>query len=292
MSFLEEFHDILKRDEPLAPYTWMKLGGPVQYFLEPRSVEELVAVVKACAAQQITVRVLGGGSNLLVRDEGVSGAVIKLTHEAFQHIKIEGTTLVAGGGALLSNAISQAVKASLAGFENLAGIPGTIGGALRGNAGGRNGDIGQYVSSVKVLTIDGEIIDRSDDELSFGYRQSNLTELIILEATFRLIADAPDEIVRRLRKTWIMKKSSQPLAAQSAGCIFKNPRGLSAGSLIEQANLKGTRVGGAEISERHANFIVSNGNASSADVLRLMDLVRSKISEQFAVDLESEIQIW
>jgi UDP-N-acetylmuramate dehydrogenase len=270
----------------------MKLGGPAQFFLEPRSVPELVAIVKACAAQKVAIRVLGGGSNLLVREEGVSGAVIKLTNEAFQTVSINGNTLVAGGGALLSNAISQAVKAGLAGFENLAGIPGTIGGALRGNAGGRNGDIGQYVQSVKVLTIEGEILDRSDDELSFGYRQSNLTELVILEATFQLAADNPDEIIRRLRKTWIMKKSSQPLAAQSAGCIFKNPRGLSAGSLIDQASLKGTRVGGAEISDRHANFVVSDGKATSSDVLRLMDLVRSKVSEQFAVDLEPEIQIW
>ncbi|MBA4029765.1 MAG: UDP-N-acetylenolpyruvoylglucosamine reductase [Planctomyces sp.] len=292
MSFLEEFHEVLKRDEPLAPYTWMKLGGPAQYFLEPRSVPELVAIVKACAAQKVAIRVLGGGSNLLVREEGVSGAVIKLTHEAFQTVSIDGNKLTTGGGALLSNAISQAVKAGLAGFENLAGIPGTIGGALRGNAGGRNGDIGQYVQSVKVLTVDGEILDRSDDELSFGYRQSNLTELVILEATFQLAADNPDEIIRRLRKTWIMKKSSQPLAAQSAGCIFKNPRGLSAGSLIDQASLKGTRVGGAEISDRHANFVVSDGKATSSDVLRLMDLVRSKVSEQFAVDLEPEIQIW
>jgi UDP-N-acetylmuramate dehydrogenase len=292
MISLDAFKDISLLDEPLAPYTWMKIGGPAQYLIRPRNLEELVTVVQSCHDDQIPVRVLGGGSNVLVRDEGVSGAVVQLLDESFGRIEIEDTTVRSGAGALLSQLISHTVKAELAGFETLSGIPGTVGGALRGNAGGRSGDIGQFVDSVTVLNVKGEISTRRGDELSFGYRESNIDELVILEGTFSLQRGDPAEITRRMRKLWIMKKATQPLSFQSAGCIFRNPRGLSSGALIEQAGLKGIRVGGAEISDRHANFIVTKPGARSDDVLRLIDLARSKVSEQFGVDLELEIKIW
>ena len=292
MSSLAEFNAITRPDEPLAPYTWLKVGGPAQYFIEPRHPEELVQVVQCCHAEQIPVRVLGGGSNLLVRDEGVGGVVLRLSGDAFARIDVDGTSVRSGAGALLSQLISRSVKAELAGLEVLAGIPGTVGGALRGNAGGRSGDIGQFVKSVKVLTAKGEVFMRSEDELLFSYRQSSLYEMVVLEGVFALHHGNPDEIVNRMRKIWIMKKATQPLSFQSAGCIFKNPRGLSAGALIEQAGLKGTRIGNAEISDRHANFIVTHPGAGSDDVLRLIDLARSKVAEQFGVDLELEINIW
>jgi UDP-N-acetylmuramate dehydrogenase len=180
----------------------------------------------------------------------------------------------------------------LAGFEVLAGIPGTIGGALHGNVGSRHGDIGSLVKSVSFLNLTGEQVVRQGDELTFAYRQGSTDEPIILEATFQLRHDDPDEITERLRKIWITKKASQPLASQSAGCIFKNPRGLTAGELIEQAGLKGTRVGGAEVSDRHANFLVTSEGATSDDVLRLMDLVKSKVAGQYGVHLEPEVVIW
>lgn len=292
MSFADEFADILKRDEPLAPYTWLKVGGPAQFFLEPRSIDELTRAVKTCCNEGIPVRVLGGGSNLVVRDEGVSGVVLRLNHPAFAEVKIDDTRVTAGGGALLSHVISETVRSGLAGFENLSGIPGTIGGALHGNVGGRHGEIAQYVRSVTVLTATGEKLVRTEDELSFDYRQSNLDELLVLEAEFELQQDDPDQISQRLKKIWIAKKASQPLSSQTVGCIFKNPRGQRAGQLIEQAGLKGARIGGAEINDRHANFIVTHEGASSSDVLRLMDLVRSKVVEQFGVPLEPEVKIW
>lgn len=292
MSFADEFADVLKRDEPLAPYTWLKVGGLAQFFMEPRSVEELTRAVKACCEEGIPVRVLGGGSNLVVRDEGVSGLVLRLSHPAFAAVTIEGTRVTAGGGALLSHVISETVRAGLAGLENLAGIPGTIGGALHGNVGGRHGEISQFVRSVTVLTATGEKLKRQADELSFDYRQSNLDELLVLEGEFELQRDDPDQITQRLKKIWITKKSTQPLSSQTVGCIFKNPRGQRAGQLIEQAGLKGTRIGGAEVNDRHANFIVTHEGASSNDVIRLMDLVRSKVSEQFGVPLEPEVKIW
>jgi UDP-N-acetylmuramate dehydrogenase len=292
MTSLDGLKKIALLDEPLAPYTWMKIGGPAQYFLRPRHTDELLQVVLTCHEEEIPVRVLGGGSNVLVHDIGVSGAVLQLADDAFAQIEIDGTTVRCGAAAPLSQLISQTVKAELAGLETLSGIPGTVGGALRGNAGGRGGDIGQFVESVTVMNSKGEILIRRGDELSFGYRESSVDELVILEGVFRLQAGDPEEITRRMRKIWIMKKATQPLSFQSAGCIFKNPRGLSAGALVEQAGLKGIRVGEAEISDRHANFIVTHPGAKSDDVLRLIDLARSKVSEQFAVDLELEIKIW
>ena len=143
-----------------------------------------------------------------------------------------------------------------------------------------------------MLTAKGEKFVRKEDELSFAYRKSSINELAILEAQFQLKEGSADEITQQMRKLWIMKKASQPLASQSAGCIFKNPRGLSAGALIDQSGLKGTRVGNAEISDRHANFIVTHDGATADEVLRLVDVVRSKVAEQFGVDLELEIQIW
>jgi UDP-N-acetylmuramate dehydrogenase len=292
MSSLEDFSEITRRDEPLAPHTWLKVGGPAQYLIEPRSVDELAAVVHCCDENAIPVRMLGGGSNLLVRDDGVQGVVLHLSHESFGKIDVDGTTLRAGSGALLSQLVSESVKAGLAGLETLAGIPGTVGGALHGNSGGRSGDIGQFVTSVSVLTITGERFERTEDELSFGYRASSINELVILNGTFELQRDDPEEITRRLRKLWIMKKATQPLSFQSAGCVFKNPRGISAGALVEQAGLKGMQVGGAEISDRHANFVFTSDEATAADVLQLIDAARSKVSEQFGVDLELEIEIW
>jgi UDP-N-acetylmuramate dehydrogenase len=292
MPSLDEFHDILRHDEPLAPYTWLKLGGPAQYFLTPRDADELVRVLQTCHALQIPVHVLGSGSNLLVRDDGISGAVIRLESPRFADIHISDRIVRAGAGALLSHVITEAVRAGLAGLENLAGIPGTIGGAVLGNAGGRYGDLGQFVRSVSVVTYQGDRQLRRSDELSFAYRQSNVDDAVVLDVELELRPDDPDEIAKRLRKIWVLKKSSQPLTSQSAGCIFKNPRGLSAGALIEQAGLKGTRIGGAEISDRHANFIVSQEGATSAEVLTLIDLIRSKVAEQFGVHLELEIKIW
>jgi UDP-N-acetylmuramate dehydrogenase len=292
MNSLDVFKEIALRDQPLAPHTWMKIGGPAQYLVRPRNLDELGDVVRTCHDEQIPIRILGAGSNVLVRDEGVSGAVVQLVDNSFGEVSVEGPLVRVGAGALLSRLISETVKAELAGLETLSGIPGTVGGAVRGNAGGRAGDIGQFVDSITVMNAKGEIATRNGDELWFGYRESNIDELMILDASLKLQQGDSEEITRRMRKLWIMKKATQPLSFQSAGCIFKNPRGLSAGALIEQAGMKGIRVGAAEISDRHANFVVTHPGAKSDDVLRLIDLIRSKVSEQFGVDLELEIKIW
>jgi UDP-N-acetylmuramate dehydrogenase len=292
MSFPDEFHDITRRDVPLAPYTWLKVGGPAQFLVEPRSVDELAQVVRAAHQEGIPFRVLGGGSNVLVADAGVSGITLRLSNEAFAKVVVEPPIVRAGAGALLSHVMSESVAAGLAGLENLVGIPGTVGGALRGNAGTRHGEVGQFVRSVTVLTAAGDLCVRTEDELTFAYRSSSINEPAIVEVEFELTTDDADEIARRMRKQWIMKKATQPLSFQSAGCIFKNPRGLSAGALIEQAGLKGTRVGQAEVSDRHANFIITHEGATAAEVRTLIELIRTKVAEIHGVDLEQEIQMW
>jgi UDP-N-acetylmuramate dehydrogenase len=289
---IEDFSEILRREEPLASHTWLRTGGPAEYFLTPRSEDELLAVVRFCRASQIPVHVLGAGSNLLVREEGVRGAVVKVIEPLLSGISISGTSVTAGGGAMLSHVITEAVRSGLGGVEHLVGIPGTMAGAVVGNSGGRSGDIGQLVSSVTVLTQDGEFATRKGDELSFAYRRSGIQDLLVLSVTLSLVQDDSEELTRRMRKNWIMKRSTQPLADQTAGCIFRNPRGLSAGALIEQCGLKNMTAGKARISDRHANFIVTEVGATSRDVEQLIGRIQKAVAEKFAVDLELEIRVW
>ncbi|HTU19047.1 MAG TPA: UDP-N-acetylmuramate dehydrogenase [Gemmataceae bacterium] len=292
MAGLNEFADIIKRDEPLAPYLYLKLGGPAEMLVQPRSREELSRFVRHCYQEGVPLRMLGNGCNLLVRDEGVRGAVLRLSEPAFTQIHVEGNRVHSGTGAAVSALISQAARHGLAGFETLVGIPGSVGGALRCNAGDRYGDIGQLVRQVEVMDSGGNTQMRERDELRFGERASNLDDPVLLSASFQLESDSADAIVKRMRKAWIARKSSQPLSFQAAARIFKNPRGLSAAALIEQTGLARTRVGGVEVSDRDANYFIVPPGASSRDVLRLIDLVRSRVHERFNVTLEQEITVW
>ena len=218
--------------------------------------------------------------------------MIRVIEPLLSSIHVNGSAVTAGGGALLSHVIAEAVRSGLGGVEHLVGIPGTIAGAVVGNSGGRTGDIGQLVTSVRVLTQDGEVAIRRGDELSFAYRRSSIQDLLVLSVTLQLTKDESEELTKRMKKNWILKRSTQPLADQSAGCIFRNPRGLSAGALIEQCGLKGMSVGKARISERHANFIVTESGATSRDVEQLISRIRKAVAEKFAVNLELEINVW
>jgi UDP-N-acetylmuramate dehydrogenase len=284
--------DCVRENVPLGERTWFKLGGAAQYFAEPGSVDELLAVAQRCRDEGLTLRLLGGGSKVLVRDEGVSGMIISLAHPSFGEIKVEGCRVTAGGGAKLANVITVAVAAGLAGLEPLVGIPGTVGGALHGNAGTHGGDIGQWATRVTVIIRAGEILHREPEDLVFAYRQSSLDELVILEAQFELEKDDPTELTKRMQKQWIVKKANLPMAHENTGCIFKNPRGMSAGMLIDQCGLKGEQVGGAEVSRRHANFFIAHVGATAKDVLQLIDVVRNRVAERMGVELETEIEIW
>jgi UDP-N-acetylmuramate dehydrogenase len=292
MSFVNGFEKIVRRGEELAPYTWFRIGGKAEYFAEPTTREELAALVRRARDEKVPVRLLGGGSNILIRSSVVAGVVVHLSQPAFTEIDVKGNLVVAGAGARLGHVISTSVREGLAGLETLVGIPGTIGGALRGNAGGRSGDIGQWTNRATLMTRDGELLERAGDELVFAYRQSNLDELVILAGEFQLEPDDPTALTKRMQKHWIVKKSNQPLSHQSAGCVFKNPRGMSAGMLIDQAGLKGARIGGAEVSDRHANFITADPGTTSEDVLKLIDLLKERVAERMGVELETEIEIW
>ena len=292
MALVSGFEKIVRQTEPLAHRTWLRLGGPAQFFAEPNSVDELAALVRRCRNEEVPIRLLGGGSNVLIRDEGVSGMVVSLTSPAFTQIQLLGEQVIAGGGVKLAHAISETVRAGLSGLEPLVGIPGTIGGALHNNSGSRGGDVGQWSCRATVMTRAGDILQRNREDLVFAYRQSSLDELVILNAEFQLEHDDPVALTKRMQKQWIIKKAGQPLSHQNVACVFKNPRGMSAGMLIEQAGLKGTRVGGVEVSQRHANFLAANEGASSQDVLRLIDLVRSRVAERLGVELETGLEIW
>jgi UDP-N-acetylmuramate dehydrogenase len=292
MAVMSGFEKIVRQNEPLAMHTWFQLGGPAEYFAEPETIEELTELVRRCHQEETEVRVLGQGSNILVRDEGVPGLVIHLSAPAFGEIRIDGRSIAVGGGALLGRVVTATVHRGLAGLETLIGIPGTVGGALHGNAGAHGGNIGQWTFQATVISAAGEISDRSGDELVFNYRQSSLDELAILQARCELEEDDPRQLAQRMQKHWIVKKASQPMGHQSAGCVFKNPRGVGAGKLIDSAGLKGTRIGGAVVSDRHANFIVAEPECTSQDVLRLIELIRGQVRDRMGVDLELELEIW
>ena len=284
--------EAVSENEPLAPHTWYKIGGPARWYVRPRSVEELQEAARRCVENEIPIYVLGLGANLLVGDEGVNGAVFRLDQEHWRRVKTDRTIVEVGAGADIQKLVLKTVRAGLAGIECLAGIPGTIGGGIRMNAGGKFGDLGAVVTKVTVMDAGGTVFDRHKDDLVFEYRSTNIAATFILGATLELDEDDPDRIMRKTKEIWMYKRNTQPLNTKSCGCIFKNPRGLSAGALIDQAGLKGFRVGGAEVSTKHANFIVAHPGARADDVMRLVKVIREKVWEKNQIHLESEVQMW
>jgi UDP-N-acetylmuramate dehydrogenase len=293
MYSFDDFGAIVQAETPLAPHVWFRLGGPARFLARPRTLDELLGLLHRCRDERLPFKILGGGSNVLVRDQGVEAMVLHLESPAFSDVVITGNVVEAGAAVPLTALISHSARAGLAGLEALTGIPGTVGGALRGNAGDRQGAIGQFVRRATVIDTAGEVQIRDRDDFSFADRESNLDEPVILSAEFELEPQDPEAVVRRMRRIWIIKKEHQPYGHQSSGCIFKNPTpDLQAGTLIEQAGLKGTRHGGAEVSDRHANFIIAQPGATAADILNLIDQIRQRVWQQFGYELELQIQVW
>jgi UDP-N-acetylmuramate dehydrogenase len=291
-SLADQFPDITRRNEPLAPHTRLKIGGPAEFLVEPGDVDELRAVLKTCGEADIPVRMLGGGFNLLVRDDPVPGAVVRLTSAAFTMIEWDGKKVVAGGGGQLFDLIAFGVRQGLAGLETLVGIRGTVGGSVRCNVGDKSGEIAQAVRSVTVLTEAGKVQTRGREELTFSEHGSDLDEPVILAVEFALDRDDPAAILKRMRKAWIARKTAEPLSFQHAARLFHNPPGKTAAALIDRAGLAKSRVGGAELSERNANYVVAHPGTTAADILQLVDHVRAKVKERTGVLLDRELHVW
>ena len=235
----------------------------------------------------------GGGSNILVRDEGVRGLVLHLESPAFSEVRVDGDRIEAGAAVPLTALISQSARAGLGGLEILTGIPGTIGGAVRGNAGSRQGSIGQYVADVRAIRPTGELVHRMQDDLSFGYRWSNLDDSVILAVGLRLPREEPEAVVRRMRRVWILKKENQPYSHQSSGCIFKDVApDISARAVLEAAGVRGMKIRGVEVSDRHPNYLIAQPGSTATEVLTLIESVRARVQDASGHELELQIQVW
>jgi len=283
-----------RREEPLATKTTMRVGGAARLYAEPASLEDLSLLLAEARAREISLFVLGRGSNLIVPDEGVDGLVLSLAHETWSRFEPRGDGRVwAGAGLRLKQLCGLAAKAGLVGFEFLEGIPGSVGGALRMNAGAMGGWMFDVVDEVQLVTLDGEVRTLPKSAMHVDYRYcGELQDAIALGALLRPASSADVDAVKRQMDAYARKRhESQPREA-SAGCIFKNPPGTSAGRLIDECGLKGTRVGDAEVSPVHGNFIVNHGKARAADVLELVRRVRAKVKEARGVDLEPEALLY
>ena len=292
MSLAATFPEITKTREPLAPHTHLRIGGPAEFFVRPRSIDELKAVLKFCKGKRVPVRMLGGGHNLLVRDDPVPGAVVQLDDKAFAWVEGSGRTVRAAGGGQLLDLIAFSLKAGLTGLETLVGIRGTVGGSVRSNVGDRAGEIGATVRGVAVLTDDGTEHVRGRDELTFGDHSSDLDEPVILWVEFELETDAADAVLKRMRKAWILRKQTEPLSFQPAVRMFRDPPGQTAAALIDQARLAKLRVGSAEVSERNGNYAVAHPGTTARDVLKLVEQVRARVKEVTGVGLDQELNVW
>ena len=297
MSWRKEIKKIVKGevrfDEPMSRHTSFSIGGPADCLIIPQDIEDLRKIILFSKKRKFPLKVLSQGTNLLVRDRGVRGAVIKLG-KGFEGIKFSGDRLLAGAAVRLSTLIKLAAPKGLGGLEFAVGIPGTLGGAIVTNAGTGALSISQRLMSIRVMSGEGRVKDREVKDLNFDYRGCHLKKnSIILDAKLRLERIKEDEILRRMNTFLEKREKTQPLGTANAGCIFKNPNSRTpAGSLIEKAGLKGKRIGGAVISKVHANFILNLGKTKAEDVLTLMKIIKEEVKKKTGIDLEPEIEIW
>ena len=282
---------VIRCDEPFAKRTTLRVGGPADLYIEPASDEDLASVMKFCGDHRLAFFVLGRGSNLLVKDEGFRGAVICLSQPHFGRIEITAERIHCGAGVRLKAVAIEAKRNGLAGVEFLEGIPGSVGGALRMNAGAMGGAMFDRVESVRMMDHTGSIGERHVRELQVEYRSCpTFKSHIALAATLRVKSAAREMIEQRMNECSRKRWQSQP-AAPSAGCMFKNPASIPAGKLIDELGLKGTRVGGAIVSLEHGNFIVNTGGATARDVLELMGLLKKRAREERGIELQTEVEI-
>ena len=282
---------VVRRNEPLAKRTTLRVGGPADVYVEPANEADLAAILKLCAARDEMFFVLGRGSNLLVRDGGIRGVVISLAHPNFSAVEIVGDHIRCGAGAKLKQVSVDAKRAGLTGVEFLEGIPGSVGGALRMNAGAMGGETFNAVESVRVMDHAGHACDLAVSEIKVEYRCCALLKNhIALGAVFKCKAATREEVEQRMSTFSNKRWDSQP-AAPSAGCCFKNPTAIPAGKLVDELGLKGTKIGGAMVSFEHGNFITNDGTATARNVLDLIALIKAKAKAELGIELHTEVEI-
>ncbi|EEG74364.1 UDP-N-acetylmuramate dehydrogenase [[Clostridium] hylemonae DSM 15053] len=283
--------DKVLADEPMKNHTTFRVGGAADYYTVPESKEEVRDIIRLCRQWDVPFYIIGNGSNLLVSDKGYRGVMIQIYRD-MSEITVEGHTVRAQAGALLSSIAARALSAGLTGFEFAAGIPGTLGGACVMNAGAYGGEMKDVLRYVTVLTEDGAFLTLHRDELELGYRTSVIARkgYIALEAEIELKEGSKDEIKARMDELKEKRVTKQPLEYPSAGSTFKRPEGYFAGKLIEDAGLRGFRVGGAQVSEKHCGFVINRGSATAADIMALITEVADRVERQTGVRMEPEVK--
>lgn len=289
-KFMDE--DDIKIDVPMKKYTSFKVGGNADLFITPKKYENVNKIMNLCKANNINYYIVGNGSNLLIKDGGIRGVVIKLSK--LNKITIDGENIIAQGGASIGTVSLKSRDESLTGLEFACGIPGTIGGAVAMNAGAYNGEIADVIESVLVMDNNGQILRLNKEELELGYRTSAILKhnYIVLEANFKLQKGDHEKIATRISDLMRRRREKQPLEYPSAGSTFKRPEGQFAAKLIQDSGLKGTQMGGAQVSDKHSGFIINKDNATAKDILDLIHFVEKTVKEKFDVELEPEVRIW
>ena len=278
-------------NEPMSKHTTFGIGGPVDFLILPLDNSQIPDIIKSINLNKINSIFLGSGSNILVSDKGIKGAVISLKKSS-KNIIFEDSTVLVDSGVMLSALVQEIHKKNITGFETLMGVPGTLGGALVMNAGAFGSEISNNLIFVETINIIGQKKKYNVDEIDFEYRKSNFPKNeIIINALFNCKKGLKSNINDKRDIASKQRKTTQPLTYRSAGSIFKNPKENAAGYLIDKAGLKGLQIGGAKISEKHANFIVNLGNAKSTDVLELIDIIKKKIYQMYKIKLELEIKV-
>ena len=281
----------VKIEEPMKNHTTFRVGGPAAYFVMPRTAEEVAKVTELCAQENVPYYIVGNGSNLLVSDKGYDGVIIQI-YKQMSRVEVKGCEIYAQAGALLSMVAKRALDTELAGFEFAAGIPGTLGGACVMNAGAYGGEMKDVLKSVTVLDKDGNVKKLAKDELELGYRTSVIAKkgYIVLDAVIELKEGKAEEIKALMDDLKERRITKQPLEYPSAGSTFKRPEGYFAGKLIQDADLRGFQVGGAQVSEKHCGFVINKDGATASDVMELMRQVSDKVYDKFGVRLEPEVK--
>lgn len=289
---LKEIFIVVLENEPMSSHTSFKTGGNADIFIKADRAENIIKAVKILENENIPYFIMGNGSNLLVSDKGIEGAVIEIG-SLMNNITVNGDKIYAEAGALLSSLSAAAADNSLTGLEFASGIPGSVGGAVFMNAGAYDGEIKNVIVSARVITREGNIITLSKDELDLSYRHSVIEErgLIVIGAEFKLMPGCQDEIRKKMADFASRRREKQPLNYPSAGSTFKRPEGYFAGKLIEESGLKGKKIGGAQVSEKHAGFIINTGNANSSDISALIDCCIETVYNKFGVVMKPEVRI-